>query len=233
MAKAHTRNGGFTLIELLTVMAIMALLSTVVVSSYFGIMRGAATRAAGQHLKATIDFTRQRACTDGTSTYLWFLGSNAYAVCRQAGVVSEFEYPTYIIDYYTDLTVFEDTLSYAGTRVYNLDKDTRFEIRSDSSAGTSYRVKKNPTGGWMIPLKAIGSVSSPAWASGDRYGWEIQPRRTLPLGFVFEKDDYGYIRFDPDGSLATGSEDEIRIIEEVSGNETLVGVSKSGRVSIK
>ena len=58
---------GFTLVELLTVMAIMAMLSTIAVSSYFTAIRGMARRSALKHLANTFVLARQRACMEGAS----------------------------------------------------------------------------------------------------------------------------------------------------------------------
>ncbi len=58
---------GFSLIELLTVMAIMAMLTTLAVTSYFGAVRGMTRRSAVKHFADSLVLARQRACMENTS----------------------------------------------------------------------------------------------------------------------------------------------------------------------
>lgn len=60
------RQSGFTLLELLTVIAIMALLSTLAVTSYFGAIRGMTRRSAVKHLVNTLTLAKQQAALQGT-----------------------------------------------------------------------------------------------------------------------------------------------------------------------
>ena len=61
---------GFSLLELLAVMSIMAMLSTLAVTSYFGAIRGMASRGAKKHFQNTLLLARQRACIDGARVRL-------------------------------------------------------------------------------------------------------------------------------------------------------------------
>ncbi|MBP5510725.1 MAG: prepilin-type N-terminal cleavage/methylation domain-containing protein [Kiritimatiellae bacterium] len=97
---------GFTLVELLTVMAIMAMLSTIAVSSYFTAIRGMARRSALKHLANTFVLARQRACMEGASMSVMIFneitgydnteastGSGTsfnptYVICRKLGRIS-------------------------------------------------------------------------------------------------------------------------------------------------
>ena len=66
MRTAKTRDAGFSMLELLAVMSIMALLTTVGVTSYFSAVRGMGRRNAIKHLANTLAVARQRASMDNS-----------------------------------------------------------------------------------------------------------------------------------------------------------------------
>lgn len=69
-------RGGFSLIELLSVMAVMVMISTIVVSSGFGMRRGATYTAARQIPANVLEYAHQRACMDGRQTAVLFAPSS-------------------------------------------------------------------------------------------------------------------------------------------------------------
>ena len=69
--KLQTRFG-FTLLELLAVMSIMALLTTLAVTSYFSAISGMARRSALKHVVNTLSLARQRACMEGARVSVMF-----------------------------------------------------------------------------------------------------------------------------------------------------------------
>ena len=60
----NRKDAGFSLLELLAVMSIMALLTTLAVTSYFSAVRGMGRRSAVNNLANTLIQARQRACMD-------------------------------------------------------------------------------------------------------------------------------------------------------------------------
>jgi prepilin-type N-terminal cleavage/methylation domain-containing protein len=93
------KRTGFTLLELLTVMAIMALLSTLAVTSYFGAVRGMARKSAVNHLANTLALARQRACMEGSRMCVMLYNevldnatppsvAPSFVVCKEIGHIS-------------------------------------------------------------------------------------------------------------------------------------------------
>ncbi len=109
---------GFSLLELLAVIAIMALLSTMAVTSYFSAVRGMASRSAKRHFYEALLQARQRACMDGVRVSLMAFNESVsydttgqkivesagcYVVCREIGRISYISANKYLFDEYADL----------------------------------------------------------------------------------------------------------------------------------
>ncbi len=110
---------GFSLLELLAVIAIMALLSTMAVTSYFSAVRGMASRSAKRHFENALVQARQRACMDGVRVSLMAFNESlsydttgqkiqesagCYVVCREIGRISWVpDSQTYLVDEFADL----------------------------------------------------------------------------------------------------------------------------------
>jgi prepilin-type N-terminal cleavage/methylation domain-containing protein len=148
------RRDGFSLLELLAVMSIMALLSTLAVTSYFGAVRGMSIRSAKRHFENALVQARQRACIDGARVSLIAFNEIAsyesdgitvkdmaacFVVCKEIGRIS-FVSGTYLFDEYADLKQLfgVDTSGSAGTgslkseggvRLYNLTEGTWTMVR--------------------------------------------------------------------------------------------------------
>lgn len=102
MKKDSNRRGGFSLLELLAVMAIVAMLSTLAVTSYFSAIRGMGSRTARRNFTNALSMARQRACIDGCRVSLIIFNEVAefapdgkvkdlaasYVVCRELGRIS-------------------------------------------------------------------------------------------------------------------------------------------------
>ena len=151
MANLHIRiqtgrNSGFTLLELLAVMAIMVMLSTLAVTSYFAAIRGMARRGMYEQFMNTLMQARQRATVDGARVSLIIFNLPAgydndgnldriqpsYVVCRELGRVT-FVTGNYLFDEFADLKQLFDVRndssseeygqSYqGGIRLYNLNR---------------------------------------------------------------------------------------------------------------
>lgn len=109
--------GGFSLIELLAVMAIVAMLSTLAVTSYFSAVRGMASRTARRNFANALSMARQRACIDGCRVSLIIFNEAAgfdpsgtaisdlaasFVVCRELGRLS-FVSGDLLFDEFSDL----------------------------------------------------------------------------------------------------------------------------------
>ncbi len=112
---------GFSLLELLAVISIMALLSTMAVTSYFSAVRGMAFRSAKRHFLNALDQAHQRACMDGVRVSLVAFNepvtydvsgadvkefAACYVVCREIGRISfasQRKGKNYLFDEFSDL----------------------------------------------------------------------------------------------------------------------------------
>jgi prepilin-type N-terminal cleavage/methylation domain-containing protein len=99
--KNRTSRRGFSLLELLAVMSIMAMLTTLAVTSYFSAIRGMTRRSAVKHLANTLILARQRACMEGTRISVMIFNevtgydnagqpnvAPSYVVCKEIGRIS-------------------------------------------------------------------------------------------------------------------------------------------------
>lgn len=140
---------GFTLLELLTVMAIMALLSTFAVTSYFGAIRGMTRRSAIKHFANTLVLAKQRATMEGAGISVLIYNEMtgiqndekqivpSYVIVRELGRVTKVSEKT-IYDEFTDLASYFDTQSekedsnedddYSSIRLYNIDQASWKEV---------------------------------------------------------------------------------------------------------
>lgn len=141
------RSRGFSLMELLAVMSIMALLTTLAVTSYFGAVRGMARRSAVKHFANTLILARQRACMENVRisvvVFNELIGEKdtnlspadvtpSYVVCKMLGrlsLVDEQNGVKNLVDEFTELDrlfdLKDDKLSYnyrGSVRLYNLNQ---------------------------------------------------------------------------------------------------------------
>ncbi len=137
----HTRRRGFSLLELLAVMSIMAMLTTMAVTSYFSAIRGMTRRSAVKHLANTLILARQRACMEGTRVSVMLFNevtgydeatkkekiAPSYVVCKEIGRISFISQGKYYIDEFASLDKMFGTAAidanYLGSiRIYNLQQ---------------------------------------------------------------------------------------------------------------
>ena len=134
---------GFSLLELLAVISIMAMLSTLAVTSYFSAVRGMASRSAQRNFQSMLVFARQRACIEGARVSLMVFNEvglydadgktvkdwiPSYVVCKEIGRLSLVS-GTRLFDEFSDLDKMfsvkqgNDDNEYSesdGVRLYNL-----------------------------------------------------------------------------------------------------------------
>ena len=133
--RRNREKSGFTLLELLTVIAIMALLSTFAVTSYFGAIRGMTRRSAIKHLVNTLELAKQRAAMEGVNVSVLIynemtgLQNNeetyapSYVIVRELGRVTYEDQPNRIYDEFTPL----DSYYTVSKSADELKKRARFE----------------------------------------------------------------------------------------------------------
>ena len=199
------RNGGFTLLELLAVMGIMMLMAGIAVMSYFGAMRGAATRAAVSHLRNSLSFARQTAIMNRRSAYVIFeRGSNyySYVVCLRQGKAASGGGTQMAPGEYADWSGLK-----AGSPIYNLDTGIGAIIQTVSP----------------LSIVTTNLEKTISWSAGDGYGWPIQEKMHLPLHFVVAEsgtDDLPEsVEFKSNGTVSQSGY-EIDIYESISETET-------------
>jgi prepilin-type N-terminal cleavage/methylation domain-containing protein len=218
---------GFTLMELLVVITIMGLISTIAVSSYFGITRAAAYSASHDTLYNTLVLTKQRAVIDGKATSLVILSSNEYTVVRAVGRISHLT-PA-VSDAYADLS---GAVSDKPSEIYNLDS-TLTTISQSVTIQSGTQPIKDPFTGTDYDATAYKFTGAGAgfFAVGDRYGFALHSKQVLPRGYNFTNSVAfpQEVRFNPDGSCA--GDNEIVVVEKIRpSNQITFEIKASGNV---
>lgn len=82
-------RGGFSLLELIAVIGIIAILATVVVGGFNGMMSAMARSSAAQTFERAINLARQEASVEGSDTYVYVVDVDRFAIVRKAGVITD------------------------------------------------------------------------------------------------------------------------------------------------
>lgn len=82
-------SGGFSLLELIAVIGIVAIMATVVVGGFNGMMSATARSSAAQTLERAFTLARQEAAVEGADTYVYVVDIDRFAIVRKAGVVTD------------------------------------------------------------------------------------------------------------------------------------------------
>jgi prepilin-type N-terminal cleavage/methylation domain-containing protein len=230
-AAGRPARAGFTLMELLVVITIMGMISTIAVSSYFGVTRAAAYSASHDNVYNTLVLTKQRAVIDGKTTSLVILNASEYTVVRAVGRVSGVE-ASCSYDAYADLSGAVST----GVEIYNLDASAPTNMTVTISFESSFGMR-DPFAGVDYPATAykFAGAGSSFFAVGDRYGFALHSKQVLPRGYTFEAAEAPAppfpqeVRFNPDGTCATVN--AIVIVEKIRpSNRIEFEIKASGTV---
>ena len=210
-------NRGFSLLELLTVVAIMGMLSTLAVTSYFSAVRGMTRRSAVKHLVNTLVLARQRACMEGSRMSVLIFNevtgydsknkaivAPSYVICKEVGRISakqgdefydEFTALDKLFGYEKSVNAIKDDGEYSSMRLYNLVQGKWTCVYPKVLLTRDVRVML--ADGEQVQLPVFTFVknarsesknpSSATWDVGDPYGIEVSPLNSLPRGFWFKK----------------------------------------------
>jgi type II secretory pathway pseudopilin PulG len=217
--------------ELLVVITILGLISTIAVSSYFGITRAAAYSAAHDNLYNTLVLTKQRAVIDGKVTSLVILSPDEYVAVRAVGRISHVETGA-SYDAYADLS---GAVS-AGVEVYNLDATSATISQTVTISQTETLAMDDPFNSAPTPYPAtaykFAGAGSSFFTVGDRYGFALHSKQILPRGYNFTNSVAfpQEVRFNPDGSCAQA--DVIVVVETIRpSNRITFTIAASGTVT--
>lgn len=196
MKKDSNRRGGFSLLELLAVMAIVAMLSTLAVTSYFSAIRGMGTRTARRNFTNALSMARQRACIDGCRVSLIIFNEVAefgpdgkvkdlaasYVVCRELGRIS-FVRSDKLFDEFADLENLFTGGSSSGSaaasvagavKIYNLTRGTWTLVKpgavQDTVGSPAELHYSDPNNKFSIKAFALQQI--PGIQSSGKYGKE-------------------------------------------------------------
>jgi len=218
------RPGGFTLLELLVVMTIMIFITTIVLMNTLGGTRSSAYASAANDVLNSCMLGHQRACIDGTKTFLFMTDSSNFCLVRWVGTASKV-YPNannlMMDDFYTDLSQYTNSTYSGSSALIMVDMDkglsagvTNITINSGVSTGNGLETWTNAAFELtLVPTNNTTLASLIAnWSAGDNYGIALQSSQMLPKGFHFELGNTvdgaspagNYIVFNPDGTLTCG-----------------------------
>ncbi|MDD4019294.1 MAG: prepilin-type N-terminal cleavage/methylation domain-containing protein [Kiritimatiellae bacterium] len=212
--KKRTHSRGFSLLELLAVISIMAMLTTLAVTSYFNAIRGMTRRSAAKHFANSLILARQRACLEGVRVSVMVFneitgydGSDptvvpSYVVCKEVGKISFISGGSKLIDEFAPLDKMFGTEkasgSYLGSmRLYNLTQGKWWNVKPSverhnlTGRGSAYK----PSESYSIPAYGfvkntnVRNSNDATWNVGDTYGVESAPPGSLPKGFKFVELD--------------------------------------------
>lgn len=229
-------NRGFTLMELLVVIAIMAIISTVAIGGYFGLVRAASYSAAHDTVYNTLALTRQRAVIDGKVTSFVIMNATNYVVVRAAGRITHSS-TDYSFDAYSDL---KGAVSPDKTKIdiYNLDsdsakmgerrrvtiKETEISLKDPTVPDSASYDEKN----YKVLGYSFDGAGDDFFKAGDRYGFALHSIQSLPRGYIFT-DKVGEVRFNSDGSCNDAK--TITIVEKIKKkNEIKFLVKTTGEI---
>lgn len=240
---------GFTLIELLTVLAVMIIVTSIVVTSSFGLTKGSAYTTAQDVPFNVLAYARQRACMDGKTTIARFFddgGEKTLSIFQASGVVASANTKG-IVDRYTGISSLGETQAGGMLIALNFESGDTFVVEG---------IKKNETAGFItfasddaadgknnkygFPIREINAtkgISKSNWKIGSTYGFEISERVRLPKDFNYSIDggkksgDAFWVTFLPDGSSdnatitiedAAGGKNSRKIKIEITGGQVTV-----------
>ena len=255
ISDTRCRDDGFTLLELLIVMALMVLLSTIMVTSYFGAQRAASYTASATDVRNALTFARQRACMNGKRTFLAFTNATDFIVVQPIGKISCIQ-GDYYYDGYTDMA--DNANAGNRTRLYNLqtfanhlaqidvitmeaDRDPLF--KGQTVARITFYNGNDEVDSSGKSTKKAGVLKPPAsehWDKDVPYGVAVSTLQRLPKGFEAKfsgGDSEGsnhYVVFNPDGSVKNTM--TIKIGETALKNEknsVEVTIDTSGKIKVK
>ncbi len=253
----NNKNAGFSLLELLAVMSIMALLTTLAVTSYFSAVRGMGRRSAVNNLANTLIQARQRACMDNARVSVVMFNEvvgietkdvkPSYVICKAIGKITYYSSPK-LVDEYTALdTVFgtENLGSgYKGVmKLYNLSQggfsyvypwvqEYQLNCASASKSNTPYTLN---TYAFEINNSVATGQGGNVWKVGDSYGVEAAPVQNLPRGFLIKNLEEShtkveYVTFLPDGRSLSRKTITIRELRPPNKSVSMT-VSTDGQIS--
>lgn len=242
MNKTKAKRRGFSLLELLAVMSIMALLTTMAVTSYFSAIRGMARRSAVKQIVNTLTVARQRACMDSARYSVVFFNeitgatdsdvTPSYVVSKELGRLTYIEGNSTFVDEFTPLeSIFgiddNNANGYLGSlRLYNLTQGKWTQVfpwaivyplqrYSATKSATQYNL--NPYA--LKENPKVPNLNKAQWTVGDAYGVEAAPIRSLPKGFEFTQlksnvNQALAITFFPDGRAKWATGSKISLLEK-------------------
>jgi len=207
---------GFTLLELLVVIGIIALLSAMTISGYFGATQGMARNKGQSQIRDVLLQARQQACMLGIRSAVIFSEGSIYAVYSEVGVLSQID------GQYCDpfWAVYDRLKMYGPDRpipAVNLQTGVRCTV--------SYI--KNPHAG-IEEVYLFRGVSG----SGDEVPLGVKSSQdyNLPRGYTVPESTK--VVFRPDGSLESGGSITVANPKKESLGFS-VTIGNDGKVSLK
>ena len=205
---------GFTLVELIAVIGIIALMSTLVLGGFSGILGAISSDSCENTFRRAVSRARQEACVTGKETFVWVTGVRSFVVVRAASTITDSKDGTFspswyrkegeessisvsdafwIIDEDADLAAareqhrFDSNASDADLKSYVDSYEGVYVFDMDGAAWA--RVKYPPwyelsIDAWVFGIRK--EFPSGTFKKDSAYGWSVMPEQHLPAGFVFD-----------------------------------------------
>lgn len=212
---------GFTLVELIAVIGIIALMSTLVLGGFSGILGAISGDSCENTLRRAVARARQEACVTGKETFVWVTDVDTFVVVRAASTISYSQTGSFAPSWYRKEG---ETTSVSVSAFWVVDEDAdladaREQHRFDAKASDDdlKRYVDSYEGVYVFDMDDIewARVKYPPWyelsidawvfgiddahgkfKAGSAYGWSVMPEQHLPAGYVFDvpTDDDGKIK---------------------------------------
>ena len=205
---------GFTLVELIAVIGIIALMSTLVLGGFSGILGAISSDSCENTFRRAVSRARQEACVTGKETFVWVTGVRSCVVVRAASTITDSKDGTFSPSWYKKQK--EDSPISVSDAFWIIDEDAdladaqeqhRFDSNASDADLKSYvdsyegvyvfdmdgaawaRVKYPPWYEFSIDAWVFGirkEFPSGTFKKDSAYGWSVMPEQHLPAGFVFD-----------------------------------------------
>lgn len=230
---------GFTLVELIAVIGIIALMSTLVLGGFSGILGAISSDSCENTFRRAISRARQEACVTGKETFVWVTGVRSFVVVRAASTITDSKdggSVSFAPSWYrkkgeeSSVSVKDKDVIWIVDEDADL-ADAQEQHRFDSNASDAdlQRYVDSYEGVYVFDMDgaAWARVKYPPWYEFSIDAWVFGIRKDFPNGKFKARSAYGWSVM-PEQHLPAGFVFDVSTDEE--GNITQSSLSRLPRV---